>query len=90
MKRLISYLIFVTSFITSIITIFTFTTTYNFYYVSQLFSSYLPMQIGICVTMAIVSVNFIVNETGKKRIIYSAVSLLISASLVFFIVNYIR
>ena len=90
MKRLVNLLGFIAAFITSILIICTFTTTYQFYYVGQIFNSYLPIQLGVCITMAILGIRFLLNETGKKRIIYSALSFAISISLIFFMINLVK
>jgi len=90
MKRLVNLLGFIAAFITSIIIICTFTTTYQFYYVGQIFNSYLAIQFGVCITMAILGIRFILNETGSKRILYSAISFAISISLIFFMINLVR
>lgn len=90
MKRLVNLLGFISAFITSILIICTFLTTYQFYYVSQIFNSYLPLQLGVCITMAILAVRFLINETGKRRIIYSILSLAISISLIFFMMNLVK
>ncbi|WP_297423318.1 hypothetical protein [Clostridium sp.] len=90
MKKLINMLGFACAFITSILIICTFATTYQFYYVGQIFNSYLPIQLGVCVTMAVLALRFIIIETGKKRFIYFAFSLAISVSLIFFMMNLIK
>ena len=90
MKKLINLLEFVSAFITSILIICTFLTTYQFYYVGQIFNSYLPIQLGVCVTMAILALRFLLNETGKKRIVYCTLSFAISISLIFFMINLIK
>jgi len=90
MKKLVNLLGFIAAFITSILIICTFTTTYQFYYVGQIFNSYLPMQLGVCLTMTILGVRFLLNETGKKRILYAALSFIISISLIFFMVNFVK
>lgn len=90
MKKLINLLSFGSAFITSIIIICTFLTTYQFFYVGQIFNSYFPIQLGVCITMAILALRFLFNETGKRRLFYSAVSLAISVVLLFFITSYIR
>lgn len=84
MKKLINLLSFGSAFITSILIICTFLTTYQFYYVGQIFNSYFPIQLGVCITMAILSIRFLVNESGSKRILYSAVSFAIAVCLLFF------
>ncbi|NOW07268.1 hypothetical protein OD350_25125 [Clostridium beijerinckii] len=90
MKKLINLLEFISAFITSILIICTFLTTYQFYYVGQIFNSYLPIQFGVCITMAILAIRFFINETGKKRIVYCILSFLISISLIFFMINLIK
>lgn len=90
MKKLVNLLGSITAFITSILIICTFTTTYQFYYVGQIFNSYLPIQLGVCLTMMILGVRFLLNETGKKRILYATLSFVIAISLVFFMVNFVK
>lgn len=90
MKQLVNLLGFIAAFITSILIICTFTTTYQFYYVGQIFNSYLPIQLGVCITMTILGVRFLLNETGKKRILYASVSFVIAVSLIFFMVNFVK
>ena len=90
MKKLVNLLGFIAAFITIILIICTFTTTYQFYYVGQIFNSYLPIQLGVCITMAILAIRFLLNETGKKRILYATLSFLIAISLIFFMVNFVK
>ena len=90
MEKLVNVLGFVAAFITSILIICTFTTTYQFYYVGQIFNSYVPIQLGVCITMSILGIRFLLNETGRKRIIYSAFSFAIAISLIFFMMNLVK
>lgn len=90
MKKLINLLSFGSAFITSILIICTFLTTYQFYYVGQIFNSYFPIQLGVCITMAILSIRFLINESGSKRILYSAVSFAIAVCLLFFMNGLVR
>lgn len=90
MKEIVNVLGSMATFITSILIICTFTTTYQFYYVNQIFNSYLPIQLGVCITMAILGIRFLINETGRKRIIYSGFSFVISISLIFFMMNLVK
>ncbi|VYT72469.1 hypothetical protein [Clostridium butyricum] len=90
MKKLINLLSFGSAFITSILIICTFLTTYQFYYVGQIFNSYFPIQLGVCITMAILSIRFLVNESGSKRILYSSVSFAIAVCLLFFMNGLVR
>ncbi|SFC44216.1 hypothetical protein [Clostridium uliginosum] len=90
MKTIVNWLSLICGFLTSILIICTFLTSYQFYYVGQIFNSYLPLQLGISITMAMLTLRFILNETGRKRIIYSVFSFTISVSLIFFIVNLVK
>ena len=90
MKKLVNLLGFMAAFITSILIICTFTTTYQFYYVGQIFNSYLPIQLGVCITMTILGIRFLLNETGRNRIIYSSFSFAIAISLIFFMMNLVK
>ncbi|AWK50611.1 hypothetical protein DIC82_05970 [Clostridium beijerinckii] len=90
MKKLVNVFGSMAAFITSILIICTFITTYQFYYVGQIFNSYLPIQLGVCITMAILGVRFLLNETGRKKIIYSLFSFAISISLIFFMINLVK
>ena len=90
MKKLINLLSFGSAFITSILIICTFLTTYQFYYVGQIFNSYFPIQLGVCITMAILSIRFLGNESGSKRILYSAVSFAIAVCLLLFMNGLVR
>jgi len=90
MKKIVNLLGFISAFVTSILIICTFLTTYQFYYVNQIFNSYLPLQLGVSITMAILAIRFILYETGMKRIVYSTFSILISISLIFFMMNLVK
>ncbi|NFG62381.1 MULTISPECIES: hypothetical protein [unclassified Clostridium] len=90
MKTLVNWLTLICGFITSILIVCTFLTSYQFCYIDQIFNSYLPVQLGICITMLVLTVRFLLNETGRKRIVYSAFSFTISVSLIFFIVNLVK
>lgn len=90
MKKFINLLSFGSAFITSILIICTFLTTYQFYYVGQIFNSYFPIQLGVCITMAVLSVRFLINESGSKRILYSSVSFVIFICVLFFMNGLVR
>lgn len=83
MKRLINILSLVSAAVTSVLIIFTFMTSYQFFYVGQMFNSYVPIQVGFAITMALLSLRFWLNESGSKKFTYSMLSLLISIMLVF-------
>lgn len=90
MKKIVNLLSFISAFITSVILICTFLTTYQFYYVDQVFNSYLPLQIGLSITMVILSIRFILTENGAKRILYSGLSLTIAMLVIYFMSSLIR
>lgn len=81
MKKLINMLTIFSACVTSVLIICTILTSYQFLYVGQLFYYYMPVQIGVAVTMAFLALRFWVNERGIKRIGYSGISILISIGL---------
>lgn len=83
MKKLVNLLSFISAMITSILIICTIMTSYQFFYVDQIFNSYRPVQIGSAVTMALISLRFWVSKDDNNRIAYSVISLLISVILIF-------
>lgn len=90
MKKILINLCIISAIVTSIIIICTFLTTYQFLYVGQIFNTYLPLQIGIVVTMVLWALVFWVNEKGKKKFLFTFICLLLIASSIFFIINYVR
>lgn len=82
MKRIINLLSLISAIVTCGLIICTLTS-YQFFYVGQVFNSYMPIQVGSAVTMALLAVRFLLNENGSKRITYSAISILISLILIF-------
>lgn len=84
MKRLINILTIGSACITSALILCTFLTSHQFLYVGQLFYYYMPIQIGVAVTMAFLALRFWINERGFKRVGYSGFSLLISIALLLF------
>lgn len=90
MKRLVETLVYVLTIITSVIVICTFLTTYQFYYVGQIFNSYVPLQLGVSATMAALALRFILDKSIEKRMLYSAISFVISLSLLYFALNWIK
>lgn len=90
MKKLVDTLVYVLTIITSIIIICTFLTTYQFYYVNQIFNSYFPLQLGVSATMAVLAIRFILDKTIEQRILYSGISFVISLSLLYFALNWIK
>ena len=76
--------------ITSVIIICTFLTIYQFFYVGQMFNSYYMLQIGVCITMMLWGIRFILYYKGKERFIYSLICITISISFIFFISNLVN
>ncbi|MGG7178807.1 hypothetical protein ACQPU1_14525 [Clostridium paraputrificum] len=83
MKKLINILSILSAIVTSILIICTFATLYQFFYVGQIFNSYMPIQVGAAVTMGFLSVRFWISENGNRKFIYSLLSLSISVILFF-------
>ena len=75
---------------TSVIIILTFLTTYHFINIMPIFNSYLPLQIGICITMALWGVRFLLNKFERERYIYSIICIIISIISLFFIINLVK
>lgn len=90
MKKTLMNLCIISAIVTSIIIICTFLTTYQFLYVGQIFNTYLPLQIGIVVTMILWALSFWVHEKGKRKILFTFICLLLIAGSIFFIINYVR
>lgn len=83
MKRIVNFLSLLSAIITCGLIICTFMTSYQFFYVDQVFNSYMPIQVGASITMALLSLRFWLSENGNNRMIYSIISLAISVMLVF-------
>lgn len=83
MKKIINILCVIAAIITSIAIICTFLTSYQFYYVGLMFNVYLPIQIGVAITMALIGIRFLLNENGGRRIIYFSFSIFISIMIFF-------
>lgn len=90
MKKFIDVLIYILMSITSIIILCTFLTTYQFFYVNQMFNSYVPLEFALSATMAAMAVRFILDNTIERRILYCIISVTISASLIYFAINWIK
>lgn len=73
--------------ITSGIIILTFLTTYHFINTMPIYNSYLPLQIGICITMTLWSIRFLLNKKGREKYYYSLICFIICIICLFFILN---
>lgn len=78
MKKFSNLMLIISGSISSIAILCTLLTSYQFYYVGQMFYSYMPIQICVATTMFFLTIRFWQNEHGNKKIIYSALSLSIS------------
>jgi hypothetical protein len=83
MNKIINILCIIAATITSIVIICTFLTSYQFYYVGLVFNSYLPIQIGVAITMSLIGIKFLLNENGLRRIVYFLFSMIISMIILF-------
>lgn len=84
MKKTINILMYLSALVSSIILICTFLTTYNFYYVNYIFTTYKPIQFSVGTTMALVGFKFVFTENRRNNIIYSFISFFICACLIYF------
>lgn len=89
MKKFVNILSLLTALVSGIVVICTFLTTYQFYYVAQIFNTYFAVQISLSITMAVWAYRFWAYEHGKKRIIYSSISLSLSVVLLY-LTQYIK
>jgi len=78
MRKFINIMTIVSAGIASIMILCYFLTSYQFYYVAQMFNYYRPIQISVATTMFFLTMRFWQNEHGDKKIIYSTLSLSIS------------
>lgn len=81
MKKLINILCVLSAVITSILIICTFATSYQFFYVNQVFNYYWPIQLGGAITMALLAIRFRLSGIVARRLVYSYISLFISIGL---------
>ena len=85
MKKLINFLSLLAGMLTSLAIIFTLLTTYQFLYVGQIFNSYLPIQIGILITMVLWAIKFYFFEKGSRKNLYAIFCMAIAICSLFFI-----
>lgn len=89
-KDIMTAICMVAAMVTSGIIICTFLTTYQFIYVGQMFNSYYILQIGICITMILWGIRFLLYHRGKERYIYFMICITIAVSFIFFIINLVK
>ncbi len=90
MKKFIDVLIYILMSITSIIIVCTFLTTYQFYYVNQIFNSYVPLELSLSGTMMAMAIRFVLDKDIEKRILYFVISITIAISFIYFAMNWIK
>jgi hypothetical protein len=78
MKKFINVMTIVAASVTSVLIMCIISTSHQFFYVGQLFYSYMPIQIGVATTMFFLAIRFWLNEHGMKKIGYSAISISIT------------
>lgn len=84
MKKIINVLSIASSIISGIVIICTFITSYQFIYISDIFNSYLAVQISVAITMILWALRFWLNEYGRKKFFHTSISLAIVVALIFF------
>ncbi len=89
-KDLFTLICTIAAILTSVIIILTFLTTYHFMNIMPIFNSYFPLQIGICVTMALWGFRFLLNSFGRERYIYSILCIAMSIISLLFIINLVK
>lgn len=90
MKKIINALSIASSIISGIVIICTFITSYQFIYISDIFNSYLAVQISVAITMILWALRFWLNEYGRKKFFHTSISLAIVVALIFFIFGTVR
>lgn len=90
MKKFIDVLIYILMSITSIIIICTFLTTYQFYYVNQIFNSYVLLELSLSATMLAMAIRFLLDKDVERRILYCVISITIAMSFIYFAMNWIK
>jgi hypothetical protein len=88
-ENIFSFLVTLVTVITSIIIILTFLVTYHFITI-PMFNTYLPLQIGISISMLLWSIRFYIKKIGREKYIYSIICLIISIASILFITNSVR
>ena len=89
-KDIATFICTLAAFITSIIIVLTFLTTYHFINIMPIFNSYVPLQVGICITMILWAIRFLMNRFGKERYIYSAICITSAILSLLFIIALVK
>lgn len=90
MKKIINLLSIIFSVISGVVIIFTFITSYQFMYISNIFDSYLAVQVSVAITMILWALRFWLNEYGRRKFFHTSISLAIVVALMFFIFGTVR
>ncbi|MGL5416048.1 MAG: hypothetical protein ACRDDY_00080 [Clostridium sp.] len=90
MRKIINIVAILMSIVSGIVIICTFLTSYQFYYVGEMFNTYFTLQVCLFITMGTWALKFWIEEYGMKKYIYTLICALISLSSIFFIVSSVR
>lgn len=90
MKKIINLLSIIFSVISGVVIICTFITSYQFMYISNIFDSYLAVQVSVAITMILWALRFWLNEYGRRKFFHTSISLAIVVALMFFIFGTVR
>ena len=90
MKKMINLLSIIFSVISGVVIICTFITSYQFMYISNIFDSYLAVQVSVAITMILWALRFWLNEYGRRKFFHTSISLAIVVALMFFIFGTVR
>lgn len=90
MKKIINLLSIIFSVMSGVVIICTFITSYQFMYISNIFDSYLAVQVSVAITMILWALRFWFNEYGRRKFFHTSISLAIVVALMFFIFGTVR
>ena len=90
MKKIINLLSIIFSVISGVVIICTFITSYQFMYISNIFDSYLAVQVSVAITMILWALRFWLNEYGRRKFFHTSISLAIVVAMMFFIFGTVR
>lgn len=89
-KDIFTLICTLSTIVASIIIIFTFLSTYHFINNMPIFNSYLLLQLGICITMALWSMRFYIYRIGMEKYIYSSICMIMAIISLVFMMNLVN
>lgn len=89
-KDIFTLICTLSTIVASIIIIFTFLSTYHFINNMPIFNSYLLLQLGICITMALWSMRFYIYRIGREKYIYSSICMIMAIISLVFMMNLVN